>query len=161
MTATEFVFAYGSNMNLSQMNERYPNSKDRFQPFLAKADGWKLCFPRRSDRRQGGLGSIVPADGEVVWGVVFGLTLEDLARLDQSEGVFANVYRRDRLLVTWGNGLKKEVWTYFAIPQDDPPRHYVPHEDYLALYVRGAEYFKLPADYIDRLKKTETSKRVK
>jgi gamma-glutamylcyclotransferase (GGCT)/AIG2-like uncharacterized protein YtfP len=160
MTPTEFVFAYGSNMDLSQMNERCPNSKDKFQPFLVKADGWKLCFPRHSDRRQGGVGSIIPAKGEVVWGVVFGLALEDLARLDRAEGV-PNAYRRDRLPVTWGNGFKKEVWTYFAIPQDTPAKHYVPHEDYLALYVRGAESFKLPGEYIDTLKKIATSKRVK
>ncbi len=160
MAATEFVFAYGSSMSLPQMKERCPNSKDKLQPFVAKADGWKLCFPRHSDRREGGLGSIVPANGEAVWGVVFGLTLEDLASLDRSEGV-PSAYRRDRLLVTWGNHLQQDVWAYFAIPQDKPPKHYVPHQDYLALYIRGAESFKLPAEYIDKLKKIETAKRRK
>jgi gamma-glutamylcyclotransferase (GGCT)/AIG2-like uncharacterized protein YtfP len=161
MTPTEFVFAYGSNMDLTQMGERCPNSKDRFQPFPAKADGWKLWFPRHSERRQGGVGSIVSAEGEAVWGVVFGLTPEDLARLDRSEGVLVSAYRRDRLAVSWGNNLRQEVWTYLAIPQDTPPKHYVPQEDYLAQYVRGAEYFKLPAEYIDKLRKIETSKRAK
>jgi gamma-glutamylcyclotransferase (GGCT)/AIG2-like uncharacterized protein YtfP len=160
MAATEFVFAYGSNMSLPQMKERCPNSKDKFQPFVAKADGWKLCFPRHSDRRQGGVGSVVPAIGDAVWGVVFGVTLEDLAGLDRSEGV-PNAYRRDRLALTWGKGLTQEVWAYFAIPQDKPPKHYMPHQDYLALYVRGAESFKLPAEYIDKLKKIETAKRRK
>jgi gamma-glutamylcyclotransferase (GGCT)/AIG2-like uncharacterized protein YtfP len=159
MAATEFIFAYGSNMSLLQMKERCPNSKDKLQPFVAKADGWKLCFPRHSDRRQGGVGSIVPAKGEVVWGVVFGVTLEDLASLDRSEGV-PSAYRRDRLPLTWGN-LKQEVWAYFAIPKDDPPKHYKPHEDYLALYIRGAESFKLPSEYIDKLRKIETAKRRK
>jgi hypothetical protein len=160
MAAIEFVFAYGSNMDLSQMRERCPNSKDKLQPFIAKADGWKLCFPRHSDRRQGGVGSIVSAKGQAVWGVVFGLTLEDLAKLDRSEGV-PNAYRRDRLPVTWGNHLKQEVWAYFAIAQDNPTKHYIPHQDYLALYIRGAESFKLPAEYIDQLKKIETAKRRK
>jgi hypothetical protein len=159
MAATEFIFAYGSNMSLPQMKERCPNSKDKLQPFVAKADGWKLCFPRHSDRRQGGVGSIFPAKGEAVWGVVFGVTLEDLASLDRSEGV-PSAYRRDRLPLTWGN-LKQEVWAYFAIPQDDPPKHYKPHEDYLALYIRGAESFKFPVEYIDKLRKIETAKRRK
>jgi cation transport regulator ChaC len=161
MTATEFVFAYGSNMDLAQMSERCPNSKDIFQPFVARADGWKLWFPRQSERRQGGVGSIISAPGEAVWGVVFGLTTQDLARLDRSEGVSAGAYRRARLPIAWGRDLKQEVWTYLAIPQDEPPMRYAPHEDYLAQYIRGAEYFKLPADYIDKLKRIETRKRRK
>ena len=160
MTATEFVFTYGANMDLAQMGERCPNSKDLFQPFVARADGWRLWFPRSSERRQGGVGSMMSAPGEAVWGVVFGLTLEDLARLDRSEGVPSS-YRRDRLALTWGKGLSQEVWAYLAIPQDKPPKHYMPHQDYLALYIRGAESFKLPPEYIDKLKKIETAKRRK
>ena len=61
MTATEFVFTYGANMDLGQMGERCPNSKDLFQPFVARADGWRLWFPRSSERRQGGVGSMMSA----------------------------------------------------------------------------------------------------
>jgi gamma-glutamylcyclotransferase (GGCT)/AIG2-like uncharacterized protein YtfP len=161
MRPTEFVFTYGSNMDLAQMSERCPNSKEIFQPFVAKADGWKLWFPRYSDRRQGGVGSMIAAPGDAVWGVVFGLTPDDLARLDRSEGVATGAYRRTRLAITWGNNLKQEVWTYLALPQDEPPKRYPPHEDYLAQYIRGAEYFKLPAEYIDKLKRIETRKRSK
>jgi gamma-glutamylcyclotransferase (GGCT)/AIG2-like uncharacterized protein YtfP len=161
LTPTEFIFAYGSNMDLAQMSERCPNSKELFHPFVARADGWKLWFPRYSERRQGGVGSLFFAPTEAVWGVVFGLTLEDLARLDRSEGVSSGAYRRARLPITWGRDLKQEVWTYLALPQDEPPKRYSPHEDYLAQYIRGAEYFKLPAEYIDKLKTIETRKRSK
>jgi gamma-glutamylcyclotransferase (GGCT)/AIG2-like uncharacterized protein YtfP len=161
VTATEFVFAYGSNMDLAQMRERCPNSLDLLQPFVARAKGWKLYFPRHSDRRQGGVGSILSKSDETVWGVVFGLTAEDLAKLDRSEGTSVGAYRRVRIQVAWGRDLKQEVWTYLAIPQDEPPRHYPPHEDYLAQYIRGAESFKLPAEYIDKLKRIETRKRSK
>jgi hypothetical protein len=125
------------------------------------AEGWKLWFSRHSERRQGGVGSIISAPDEAVWGVVFGLTAQDLERLDRSEGVSAGVYRRARLSVMWGRDLKQEVWTYIAIPQDEPPRRYAPHEDYLAQYIRGAESFKFPAEYIDKLKRIETRKRQK
>ena len=161
MTPTEFVFGYGSNMDLDQMSERCPNSRGTFQPFVAKLDGWRLWFPRYSDRRQGGVGSLLSAPGDAVWGVVFGLTLEDLARLDRSEGVSSGAYRRARLPITWGRDLKQEVWTYLALPQDEPPRRYPPHEDYLAQYIRGAESFKLPAEYMEKLKRIETRKRSK
>ena len=161
MTPTEFVFAYGSNMDLAQMRERCPNSQDVLQPFVARAEGWRLCFPRQSDRRQGGVGSIIARPDETVWGVVFGLTPEDLARLDRSEGTSVGAYRRARVQVAWGRDLRQEVWTYLGIPQDEPPRHYAPHEDYLAQYIRGAESFKLPAQYIDQLKRIETRKRLK
>jgi hypothetical protein len=161
MTATEFVFAYGSNMDLAQMRERCPNSMELLQPFVARAEGWKLCFPRHSHRRQGGVGSLASAAGETVWGVVFGLTEEDLAKLDRSEGVSVGAYRRARLSVAWGRALKQDVWAYFAIPPDEPPRNYQPHEDYLAQYIRGAQSFKFPAEYIDKLKRIETKKRSK
>jgi gamma-glutamylcyclotransferase (GGCT)/AIG2-like uncharacterized protein YtfP len=161
MIPTEYVFVYGSNMDLAQMNERCPNSKETFQPFVAKADGWRLWFPRFSERRQGGVGSLFAAPGETVWGVVFGLTPEDLERLDRSEGVSIGAYRRARIPITWGRNLRQEVWTYFAIPKDEPPKRYIPHQDYLALYIRGAEAFKLPADYIEKLKRIETRKRSK
>jgi gamma-glutamylcyclotransferase (GGCT)/AIG2-like uncharacterized protein YtfP len=148
-------------MDLAQMSERCPRSKDDFHPFVAKADGWKLWFPRYSDRRQGGVGSLLAAPGDAVWGVVFSITPEDLERLDRSEGVSTGAYRRAQIAIAWGNNLKQQVWTYFALPQDEPPKRYTPHEDYLAQYIRGAESFGLPTEYLNKLKRIETLKRSK
>lgn len=155
MPPSELVFGYGSNMDMKQMEERCPNSQ--LQPFIAEARGWRLCFPRRSDRRRGGVGSIVRVPGESVWRVVFHIAQRDLASLDRREGVFIDTYHREKLEVFGVDGKPQIVWTYFAVPQDNPPRHYKPHHDYIALYLRGAEHFGLPPEYQDKLRRIATN----
>ena len=153
----ELVFAYGSNMDMLQMKKRCRSSK--LEPFVARLEGWKLCFPRRSEKRNGGVGSIVRDRKEVVWGLVFRITPKDLESLDGYEGVSAGAYRRERLGVTARNGKKCAAWTYLAVPQETPPNNYAPSKEYLALFIRGARYFKLPSAYIQELKRIETARR--
>lgn len=149
MQPSEFVFAYGSNMDPAQMRERCPGSDLSW--FVAEARGCKLCFPRRSKSRKGGVGSIVPDETKSVWSVVFSVSARDLKRLDGFEGV-PNAYKRDRVSVTHQGGQSRAVWTYFANSGDDPPKEYDPHEDYISLYLKGAEYFGLPAEYVESLR---------
>lgn len=157
MANVELVFAYGSNMDIAQMRERCPDSRNVLQPLVAKAEGWKLCFPRYSDKRKGGVGSIIRAPRETVWGVIYRITTHrDLASLDKSEGVLKNAYHRERLTVVSEDGNEFDTWTYFAVPQDAPMRHYQPNADYLAAYIRGAEHFNIDKAYIDKLRKIET-----
>ena len=158
MPEGQLVFAYGSNMDIAQMRERCPDSKDRFDPVVAKAEGWKLCFPRPSGPRKGGVGSIIRAPGEVVWGVVYHIvTSRDLKRLDKREGVFTEAYHRERLVVRTQEDKDLETWTYFAVPQDIPPKDYPPAKEYLSLYIRGAEHFGIDASYVERLRKIVTA----
>ena len=101
MSEGQLVFAYGSNMDIAQMRERYPDSKDRLDPVVAKAVGVEALLPARySGHREGGVGSIIRAPGELVWGIVCHIvTSLDLKRLDTREGVFTNAYYRERLVV--------------------------------------------------------------
>jgi hypothetical protein len=76
-------FAYGSNLCTVQMAERCPSRR-----FFARAllPDHALVFPRRSGRRNCGVAGIVSCPGRVVWGAVYRLTADDIARLDRSEG---------------------------------------------------------------------------
>lgn len=138
------------------MKERCPDS--RLQPFVARLKGWRLCFPRYSEKRNGGVSSIVRDHQAVVWGVVYRITPRDLESLDQYEGL-PTAYRRERIVVTARNGKRSGVWAYLAVPLESPPRNYAPSEEYLALYIRGAHHFNFPSTYIKKLKKIETAKR--
>ena len=149
MQESEFVFAYGSNMDPAQMRERCPESDLSW--FIAEARNWRLCFPRSSIRRKGGVGSIVTNESTSVWGVVFAVSPKDLKRLDSFEGV-GRSYRRDHIDVLNQRGNSYRVWTYFANPQEDPAKEYTPHGDYIENYVRGAEYFGLPPSYVESLR---------
>ena len=154
MHESEYVFAYGSNMDPAQIRERCPESDLSW--FIAEAKGWELCFPRRSQKRKGGVASIRKADDSSVWGVIFGVTPRDLQRLDGFEGVALGSYRRDRIDVKNQEGIPYKVWTYFANPQGG--EKYRPHEDYMELLIKGAKYFELPGDYIGKLKSIKTKK---
>jgi len=148
---SELVFAYGSNMDPDQMRERCPESDLSW--FVAEARGWKLCFPRESKKRRGGVGSIAPDEGSSVWGVVFAVSDRDLVRLDQYEGVSSGRYTRAQIELFGTDGGRHSAWTYFAVPEDTGD--FIPHYSYIDLYVKGAIYFGLPAAYVESLKRTQ------
>ncbi len=149
----ELVFVYGSNMDLAQMRERCPESP--LSPFVAEARGWRLCFPRRSARRKGGVGSLTEDQSASSWGVVFTVTKQDLERLDQFEGVPVGAYKRELIDVVDRYGKTLRLWTYKAAPQE--PGGFKPHRDYIELYVQGAKHFGLPPDYVKFLEQLRES----
>ncbi len=155
MQESEMVFAFGSNMDPDQMRERCPESDLSW--FAAEARGWELWFPRKSDKRKGGVGSIRKKENSTVWGVVFLVTPRDRMRLDCFEGVQEKNYRHERIDVVDKNGISHSVLAYVAVPAE-PPQEYKPHKDYLRLYLRGAGYFGLPSEYIKKLREIETVK---
>lgn len=150
---SQLVFAYGSNMDPAQMRERCPESDLSW--FVAEARGWKLCFPRRSIGRRGGVGSIIRADGASVWGVVFTVSERDLSRLDGYEGV-PNAYTRGPIDLFCADGRPVSALTYFAVAQGSEV--YTPHRDYIDLYLKGAEYYGLPEKYIEGLRGIQTKR---
>src|SRR6516165_8294753 len=103
MMKSELVFAYGSNMDPAQMRERCPESDLWW--FIAEARDWKLYFPRKSNQRRGGVGSITKQVGSSVWGVVFAVSEHDLARLDRYEGSAPT--------------LTDEIWWTYSTREDD------------------------------------------
>ena len=82
---------------------------------------------------------------------VFGSVGRGDARLDGFEGVPSS-YKRCHVSVTDQHERNHTVWTYFANPQDDPPKEYDPHEDCMSLYVNGAEHLRLPEHYLEFLR---------
>ena len=78
-----FYFAYGSNLDLLQMQLRCPDAQ-----FVstARLDGYRICFPRKSFVRDCAVISIEPEAGEQVWGALYELDPADLKRLDEREG---------------------------------------------------------------------------
>jgi gamma-glutamylcyclotransferase len=147
MERNVLIFAYGSNMDMEQMTERCPESA--LAPFVAEARDWKLCFPRESTKRKGGVGSIEREKGSSVWGVVFSVSERDLKRLDRREGVLIGSYTRGRLEVHDRDGQAAQTQTYFAVRERK--QDFVPHKDYIDLYLKGARHFGLSAQYLEFL----------
>jgi gamma-glutamylcyclotransferase len=147
----KYCFAFGSNMSLTQMNKRCPESS---KLCIATLENHKLSFPRFSNTRKCGVASVETKEGEIVWGVVFRLTGSDWSKLDKYEGVKRNFYKRVGATVYENGDSNKpiECETYVAIPEGE----FFPNKDYLSTILEGAKENHLPNNYIESLIATRT-----
>lgn len=148
-------FAYGSNMDWQQMQERCPSA--RFVS-VARLPNHKLAFTRKSVRRGCGVADAVPEHGRELWGVVYEIDDPDRHSLDAAEGYRAgrkkNAYwRRERPVLLNGDGRRPmNTAVYFADPQPRPP---LPNAHYKELIISGARHWHLPVAYIRALQQIE------
>jgi hypothetical protein len=143
-------FAYGSNLNLSQMKARCPGAK---KIGIGRLHGYEICFPRKSSSRQGkGVASICEKPGTFVEGVLFQLTNSDWNRLDEYEGV-PDSYARKLVTISMIGGKKIVGETYLANTMEGGP--FKPSKVYIDLIIQGAQENGLSVDYIEKLKKVE------
>jgi gamma-glutamylcyclotransferase len=154
-------FAYGSNMDWNQMRDRCPSAQFVCAALLRDH---RLEFTRYSNSvdHKCGVADAVAAEGAKVWGVVYKIAEEEIARLDRCEGFRpgrerdANHYVREERHV-YRDGNEKQpllVRIYFAIREPNPP---LPSVEYTRLIVEGAEYWHLPQTYIDELRRIRTT----
>lgn len=149
------TFAYGSNMDPDQMQERCPSMQF---VCIAVLREHHLDFSRKSIKRRCGVADVVPSLNSHVWGVVYEITKQDLEALDENEGYRPNrppqrnaYNRRTRIVFQDGDETKPlNVEIYFAVPQENSP---LPNQEYKDLIMCGARYWNLPADYIAELEK--------
>jgi hypothetical protein len=150
-------FAYGSNLDCAQMRNRCPSARFRCRAMLPDH---KLAFPRYSQTRRCGVADAVPSVGRVIWGVVYDIAEADIASLDGKEGYHperiasANAYNRREVTVLEDGDPQRplSICTYFATPQERPPR---PNLDYKRQMVEGARFWSLPSPYIEELERIE------
>ena len=140
------IFSYGSNLDDAQLVTRCPG---RTKVGNAVLRGFRLCFPRLSDRRGCGVSSVEPAQGHEVWGVVHRLDETDLAALDGFEGYepgrAGNLNRYIRVAVMVEiDGAATKVETYVAVPTENPP---APNAHYLGQIRTGPRQHGLPEVY--------------
>ena len=128
------------------MKRRCPGYEFKGTAYLP---GYTIAFTRCSNKRHGGVDDVVKSfDDEVVWGAVYEVSDEDIARLDYCEG-YPNAYRKEILRVITTEDERLEVVAYVANKQ----AIFLPHKKYRDQIVHGAEEVELPPEYIDRLKK--------
>lgn len=81
-----WYFAYGSNLNVEQMKERVGEWKLSKRALVRN---YRLVFNHHSKKWQGYTANLLPTGRfeDVVYGVVYHLTLEQLGKLQAHEGV--------------------------------------------------------------------------
>lgn len=144
-----YYFAYGSNMNWTQMRRRCPSAKF---VCVARLADYAFGITRHSRLRDCGTANVLPSAGQEVWGVVYEVSDADLAVLDG----FEDGYRREILPVfALGDGTQPiEALVYVAqVEKNVPP----PNAEYKRLMIEGGKHWKLPANYLAALEALETS----
>ncbi len=131
-------FAYGSNLDVTQMARRCPDATNPRPATLADHD-WLI--------NERGVATVEPFDGSEVHGVVWQVSDCDLAALDSAEGVPVR-YRRDRLTVQTDDG-PAEAWVYV----DHRVETGAPRPGYLERIIDGAVHHGLPQRWLDFLER--------
>ena len=131
-----YYFAYASNLNKKQMQERCPDSKPMF---IATLPNYKLVFVDWSRHWHGAVASIRPFRGERVRGAIYEISEQCLRRLDRYEG-YPDVYTH--LNVTVFNEDNEPVPAIAYIKSgrlEDAP----PAKEYLAVIQQGYRDWRL------------------
>ena len=146
-----YYFAYGSNLDLLQMQVRCPDAQ-----FVstARLDGYRVCFPRKSFVRDCAMISIEPDVGESVWGALYELDPADLTRLDEREGYnpkrnpALNPHNRVTLRVEASDERMVVAEAYVATPTENPG---LPSPHYIGYLVAAAAECGLPKSHLVKL----------
>merc|ERR1711990_1151446 len=141
-------FAFGSNLLRERLHISNPSAVFKA---IARLPAHRLEFNYFSRRWQGAAATIVEADNEEVWGVLWELSIEHLTTLDAQEGV-PTVYNRKTVTVEVDGG-EEEAFTYFLVKPVEEDRR--PSAVYLDVIVRGAKENGLPEEYIEKLQSIE------
>lgn len=130
-----FYFAYGSNMETAQMTRRVPHARA-----LGRGRLDDFAFACNKVGRDGSAkANVQRSPGDVVWGVVFEISGDELAQLDRFEGG----YRRQAAAVVRDDGRRVTCEVYVSDRTDPRLRPTVAYRDRM---VRGALEHGLPEE---------------
>ncbi|MDD5590941.1 MAG: gamma-glutamylcyclotransferase [Dehalococcoidales bacterium] len=129
-----YYFAYASNLNRKQMQERCPESKPRF---TATLHHYQLVFAGWSRTWRGGVATIRSFRGERVRGGIYEVNAECLSRLDKFEG---SDYQRLNVIVNNEDNDPVEAVTYINNRQS---RESKPSAEYLDIIRQGYKDWRL------------------
>jgi hypothetical protein len=128
-------FAYGSNMDESQMAHRCPTAQ---LVGKARLSGYKFII---NDR---GVASIIRSADNFVDGILWSVFPDDEEALDRYEGISSNVYFKTEITAESSQtGGQSSAMAYIA--SDDSLGH--PYPGYLEKILKAAERFKFDSNY--------------
>ena len=138
-------FGYGSNLDQEYLNEHCPSVQYLMKAYLPN---YEVQFRFWSKRRNGGISTIIPKLGELVHGILYDVSEDDLLNLDIRESVPEGFYRRETFLLLGEDGLWHKADAYFVVK---PERPYAPSKEYVETMIKGAKCHGIDPEYIKRL----------
>lgn len=146
-------FAYGSNLNLTQMKQRCSNPKVLG---IARLPGYRVEFYGYSDIWDGAQEAVIIDPESEVWGVVYELQFSDWDQLDMYEDVRLNgtgaYFHYPVDVIDTQQGIIDAIMYKKNILGEGQP----PSAEYLDFIIQGATEQGLPAEYIAILQNRKT-----
>ncbi|MFA5546210.1 MAG: gamma-glutamylcyclotransferase family protein [Sphaerochaetaceae bacterium] len=131
-------FAYGSNMDETQMVERCPSAK---MVEVAKLKEYRFALD------SAGVATVISDQDNLVWGIVWEICGCDIVNLDRYEGIKTLCYRHSFLQIE-GDGRNQEALIYIS---NRNMNHGVRRTGYLNRIITAARKLQFPEDYIASL----------
>jgi gamma-glutamylcyclotransferase (GGCT)/AIG2-like uncharacterized protein YtfP len=132
-------FAYGSNMDIRQMASRCPGAE---RVGVAVLPDYRVLINTQ------GVGTVIPAKGGSVFGLLWTLSGKNVEALDAYEGVASADYRREYLTVdVYGAQIEALVYVATNVTPGKP------RAGYLEVVLKAAAEVGLPESYLAELSK--------
>ena len=143
-------FAYGSNLNLTDLNN-WCDDHDykQVKPLKVKVGvlkGYKLDFNYKSSGRKSRTLNIMRDRDSEVEGAILSLTKEDYQTIYKKEGA-PNYYKEIEVIIHLNNKTKR-VKTFKVVNSKEEKHFEPPTEEYLDIFTGGAEKMGLSNSYI-------------
>jgi hypothetical protein len=133
-----FYFAYGSNMNPIQMEERCPGADPVGVGYI---DNYRTIINER------GVATIVQAPGEYACGILWAISDRHIQTLDEKEGVRYRTYYKTEKSIKL-ESIELPALVYIASNSlQGKPRH-----GYLEKLIQGVDHFNLGSEFRNYLK---------
>lgn len=138
-------FAYGTLLDSDYMRKFCPSARP---VGVMSLDGYEMGFAACSDPSRAGC-TLHAKPGAKTLGVLYDLSTEDMAKLEQISGLPEGLWASKPVTVRDKSGRTTDTVT-FVVPNSSGPS--TPSDDYVAPIYRGVEEFAFPADYVKRLR---------
>ena len=109
---------------------------------------YRVEFRFYSERRQGGISSIVFHPGGLTRGVIYDVPEDEMLALDIVDSVPQRLYARERFLVLGEDRELHGADLYRVVRPEGP---FEPARSYVELMLEGAEEHGLDPEYVERL----------
>ncbi len=157
---SEYTFAYGSNMNYSDLrawleSNGYDSSLilNRWQ---ASLDDYDFVWNYYSAKRSGGAANIEQKAGSIIWGALIEYDKSLDKAFDRKEG-YPVYYNKKRMTVKrQEDGKNIEAWVYVAGSNKGSRTDVWPTRNYKWICVKGAEEMQLPEEHIEKIRQWPT-----
>ncbi len=156
--ATDFTFAYGSNMNSSDLRswlERNGYDSSLIVALWpAELHGHDYVWNYYSRSRGGGAANLEPKERSVARGVLIEFHENLLKAFDRKEGHPAFYSRGDRRInvTRLEDGQEIPAWIYFAAPNKQDRRDIWPTREYKNIILEAATKMCFPDEHLEKIR---------